>query len=62
MSNDAIKYELGLTIVATVVFGVWQWWELKRDGKLLRERRERERAQERAEQAAQAKSADPPGP
>ena len=50
MSNEAIKYELGLVVLGTIAFAAWQWWELKRDGELLRQQRERER---RAEAEAQ---------
>ena len=43
MSNEAIKYELGLVVLGTIAFAAWQWWEFRRDGELLRQQHERER-------------------
>ena len=39
---DAIKYELGLTIVGALAFWIWQTVSLKRDGRALREQEEAE--------------------
>lgn len=48
---DAIKYELGLTIVALVVFWVWQTITLKRDMRKTAEEEAR-RAEEPSKQQA----------
>ena len=53
MSNEAIKYELGLVVLGTIAFAVWQWWELRRGGELLRQQHERERQAEAEAEARQ---------
>ena len=42
MANRAIVWELALVVGAVVVFAVWQFVSLKRDGEALRRKREAE--------------------
>jgi hypothetical protein len=57
-----IVWELGLVIVATVGFGVWQWVTLRRDMAITqREKAAREAAERDADGARDAASA-PAGP
>ena len=55
-----IVWELGLVIVATVGFGVWQWVTLRRDMAITqREKAAREAAERDADGARDAASAGP---
>lgn len=47
MANRAIVWELALVVGAVVVFAVWQFVSLKRDGEALRRQREREASDRR---------------
>lgn len=50
MANRAIVWELALVVGAVVVFAVWQFVSLKRDGEALRRQREAQ-ARDREDEA-----------
>jgi hypothetical protein len=58
---DAIKYELGLTVIGLVVFWVWQTVTLRRDARKTA-MEEEQAAQEKAGVGPQGPADTPPEP
>jgi hypothetical protein len=63
MANpDAIKYELGLTVVGLIVFWVWQTVSLRRDSRKTALEEEQKRQAESTASGSVAAEAKPPDP